>query len=148
VGYDFNSGWMYSFTPATDATFTVNYDVDAGGLGVGDDFGGLFIQTSLGPLFDSFPIGSTFLANGSGVFSEDLVAGQTYTMSLFTPPLVSFDNPVVAAGDETAQFDWSIVESSAGGSAVPEPSTWAMLLIGFAGLGLAGLRGRRRGEAV
>jgi len=27
---------------------------------------------------------------------------------------------------------------------VPEPTTWAMLVIGFAGLGYAGLRGRRR----
>ena len=67
VGYGFNSGWNYSFTPATDATFTVNYDVDAGGIGVGDDFGGWFIQTSIGPLFDSFPTGSTFVGNGSGV---------------------------------------------------------------------------------
>jgi hypothetical protein len=29
-------------------------------------------------------------------------------------------------------------------SAVPEPSTWAMMFIGFAGLGYAGLRNRRR----
>jgi hypothetical protein len=28
-------------------------------------------------------------------------------------------------------------------SAVPEPSTWAMLLFGFAGLGYFGYRGRR-----
>jgi hypothetical protein len=32
--------------------------------------------------------------------------------------------------------------------ATPEPSTWAMLLIGFAGLGLAGWRTRSRGRAV
>ena len=29
-------------------------------------------------------------------------------------------------------------------TAVPEPSTWAMLLLGFAGLGYAGYRGRAR----
>ena len=29
-------------------------------------------------------------------------------------------------------------------TAVPEPSTWAMMLAGFAGLGYAGLRRRRR----
>jgi hypothetical protein len=28
--------------------------------------------------------------------------------------------------------------------AVPEPSTWAMMLLGFAGLGFAAHRGRRR----
>jgi PEP-CTERM motif len=30
--------------------------------------------------------------------------------------------------------------ASGGASAVPEPSTWAMLLLGFAGLGYAGFR--------
>ena len=29
-------------------------------------------------------------------------------------------------------------------SAVPEPSTWAMMLLGFAGLGFAGYRGAKR----
>jgi hypothetical protein len=34
-------------------------------------------------------------------------------------------------------------------AAAPEPSTWAMLLLGFAGLGFAGRLGRkRRGLAV
>ena len=47
-------------------------------------------------------------------------------------------------GDETAQFDWNILESSVGAGAVPEPSTWAMLLIGFAGLGFATTAGERR----
>ena len=34
-----------------------------------------------------------------------------------------------------------------GASAVPEPSTWAMLLIGFAGLGFLGWRGSRKTAA-
>lgn len=33
-------------------------------------------------------------------------------------------------------------------TAVPEPSTWAMMLIGFAGLGYAGYRASRRSAAV
>jgi PEP-CTERM motif len=33
-------------------------------------------------------------------------------------------------------------------TAVPEPSTWAMLLLGFAGLGFAGYRGARAGHAT
>lgn len=35
-----------------------------------------------------------------------------------------------------------------GSPTVPEPSTWAMLLIGFAGLGFAGWRKSRRGEII
>ena len=33
-------------------------------------------------------------------------------------------------------------------SSVPEPSTWAMMLIGFAGLGFAAFRGRRRARTI
>ena len=35
-----------------------------------------------------------------------------------------------------------------GSLAVPEPSTWAMLLLGFAGLGWLGLRGARKREVA
>jgi hypothetical protein len=38
--------------------------------------------------------------------------------------------------------------SPPGGSAVPEPSTWAMMLLGFAGLGFAGYRGAKRRSAL
>ncbi len=31
---------------------------------------------------------------------------------------------------------------------VPEPSTWAMMIIGFAGMALAGYRASRRGVAA
>jgi hypothetical protein len=34
------------------------------------------------------------------------------------------------------------------GGVVPEPSTWAMMLIGFAGLGFAGYRRARAGHAT
>ena len=41
--------------------------------------------------------------------------------------------------------------SGSGGSftlSVPEPSTWAMMLAGFAGIGFAGYRARRRATAI
>jgi hypothetical protein len=37
---------------------------------------------------------------------------------------------------------------SGGGSAIPEPSTWVMMLVGFAGLGFAGYRRATRGSVL
>ena len=34
------------------------------------------------------------------------------------------------------------------GSAIPEPSTWALMALGFAGLGFAGWRSRRRSVSI
>jgi hypothetical protein len=49
-----------------------------------------------------------------------------------------FGYTLVADGAGGFGFDFAL------GGAVPEPSTWAMMLIGFAGLGFAGARSTRR----
>jgi PEP-CTERM motif len=41
-----------------------------------------------------------------------------------------------------------VVQGGPRGSPVPEPSTWAMMLAGFVGLGLAGYRSTRRTAAI
>jgi len=50
--------------------------------------------------------------------------------------LIGFDG--VQSGNGEVEIDFV-------GPAVPEPSTWAMLLLGFAGLGYAGYRHGARG---
>jgi PEP-CTERM motif len=47
---------------------------------------------------------------------------------------LTFGYTLVADGPGGFGFDLAI------GGAVPEPSTWAMMLVGFAGLGFAGYR--------
>ncbi|HWY80458.1 MAG TPA: PEPxxWA-CTERM sorting domain-containing protein [Roseiarcus sp.] len=51
---------------------------------------------------------------------------------------------VWAAGDPSPDY------TSAGGLtlAVPEPSTWAMMVLGFGGLGFAGYRASRKAAAI
>jgi choice-of-anchor C domain-containing protein len=59
-----------------------------------------------------------------------------------------YDGTFIAAGSSTTLSFVETVGSNNGGvlldavsiSAVPEPSTWAMMLLGFAGLGFAGYR--------
>jgi PEP-CTERM motif len=50
---------------------------------------------------------------------------------------LTFGYTLVADGSGGFGFDFAV------GGAVPEPSTWAMMLIGFAGLGYAGYRRAR-----
>jgi hypothetical protein len=55
---------------------------------------------------------------------------------------LTFGYTLVADGAGGFGFDFAI------GGAVPETSTWAMMLAGFAGLGFAGYRSTRRQVAV
>jgi hypothetical protein len=43
---------------------------------------------------------------------------------------------------------YQLLDNFSVSSAVPEPSTWAMLLLGFAGLGYAGYRSSRKGAPI
>ena len=53
------------------------------------------------------------------------------------------DNSATANGEAAAGFVDSITINTNLTSAVPEPSTWAMLLLGFAGIGFMGYRRRK-----
>ena len=55
---------------------------------------------------------------------------------------LTFGYTLVADGSGGFGFDFAV------GGAVPEPSTWAMMLIGFAGLGYAGYRRAREPRAA
>jgi hypothetical protein len=58
----------------------------------------------------------------------------------YHPPALPIIDPVVGASSPVDPIGTPGGDPPGGASAVPEPSTWAMLLIGFAGLGYAGWR--------
>jgi hypothetical protein len=78
--------------------------------------------------FGSFQIGDTPCAGPAG-----------------TVCTISFPD-AAAIGVEATGFD--VILNAVSTSAVPEPSTWAMLLLGFAGLGFAGYRKARQTRAL
>jgi hypothetical protein len=51
-------------------------------------------------------------------------------------------------GAGNVENNYGLVTGFSTGSAVPEPSTWAMVVLGFAGLAFAGFRDARRGGAA
>ena len=73
-------------------------------------------------------------------FSDPTTTVQTITTdTIFGVPLGSF----LAVSDVQVSLDLELPDGFSV-AAVPEPSTWAMLLIGFAAIGFAGYRKSRR----
>jgi hypothetical protein len=79
------------------------------------------------------------------IFPNELLPGHTYGWQLdFSSPIV-FDKDLVSRG--VLNFD-VITDGSFTTAAAPEMSTWAMMVVGFAGMGLAGYRASRKRAAT
>ncbi len=148
------SDWSYSFTATDDGQITVGYSV----LATGSTFGlwGWNINCSCGGTGGG--IQDINDPTGTGTFSGDLFAGNSYTITLDGNPNVFWNGPSGNySGAMSGQFDWqitgtdasadggqlNIVANSTIGSAAPEPAAWALMLVGFGGLGVT-LRSLRR----
>ncbi len=81
-------------------------------------------------------IGFSWAATGG------LLAGQTSDLLMIDTNASRFTTGTLAVINSQTS-DLSAYEPSA----VPEPPTWAMMLLGFAGLGVAGYRGSRKSTA-
>jgi hypothetical protein len=137
--------WSYDFTATADGTFTFAFDLRS----VASDafaLGGFDLEFGFGPpshefirLHDFNPTSDNFAA--SGQVSRLLLAGQTYHVALISNDRLTVRNPVVGRNSNLfADFNWSI-----SGQGVPEPSSWALSILG---LGLSGAALRRRRLAV
>jgi hypothetical protein len=83
------------------------------------------------------------ITGGTGPFSGDL---QTWTRDAALDPDWLRVGTDIVGGTTPPTFNAAF---SLSGSVVPEPSTWAMMALGFVGLGLVGYWSRRtRGDAL
>jgi hypothetical protein len=55
---------------------------------------------------------------------------------------------IITYNDANGNAHLNFYSDFTGSSAIPEPSTWAMMLLGFAGLGFAGYRARKPTAAL
>jgi len=99
-----------------------------------------YSDTSWGTAFGGFDSG--VISTGSGVNS------LTWTIGVAG----EFTSVSQALGGSTASyqffFDDSAGEFAGNVSAVPEPSTWAMMILGFAGVGFLAYRRKQNGSAL
>jgi hypothetical protein len=127
-------------------------------LGPGDKIFGTAIVDSLG----GFAVGVPSVLSASSTFDfsfqGDLLFGEISpsvggVVIIINGTEMDFNtssDTVINLGNFGPNIDLTIYGfgTFAFGGAVPEPSTWAMMLIGFAGLGYAGHRGARVAQAA
>jgi hypothetical protein len=106
------------------------------------------------PTFSLFPLGVT-----SGTFTQtlDTTNASTYNPAFITAnggtPASAFDALLAGLNADEAYLNIHTVNFPGGEirgflHAVPEPSTWAMMILGFAGIGFVAYRKRKKGFAL
>jgi PEP-CTERM motif len=87
------------------------------------------------------PIKVGVFAEADFAFATTLGYSETASGSAFADPTFAIEDPAFA------NYTITGVPEGPAAAAAPEPATWAMMLIGFAGLGFAGYR-KARGNAL
>jgi predicted membrane-bound dolichyl-phosphate-mannose-protein mannosyltransferase len=143
TGVDFGS-WSHSAITSLDWSITTSPPLPAQFTGTSatvSQLSTIFVSNNQGYLVDNnmFSTGSVSLSAG------------TYYLSLSDAVTKNRDNAFWDQGSGSGQSNWYINGSQETGasntfqilgtvSAVPEPSTWAMMILGFAGLGFMAYR--------
>ncbi len=102
------------------------------------DYGG---RTAGGPSSATVSFGGTVLADDSGSIG-------TWTYNWFQVVATSTTEDLVLTAAATGAPSYGNEFTNFSLSAVPEPSTWAMMGVGFAGLAFAGYRRRRTAISI
>jgi hypothetical protein len=133
--------WLYTFQATGDGVFQMNYNVTATGSKDGLFGWAIYFNgVSVGPDLTNpavFGVDPTT----SGVVIEGVTKGQFYTVALAGNPNIAACCERFFTGEMDGAFDWQITERDSG---VPEPTGWAMMLLGFGGMGALLRRGRVR----
>jgi hypothetical protein len=161
------SAWTTSWTP-TDVVYSATFG--SGTVTNSSGWNGSSFIYSFG-FPDTTTYGETFIAPSSSIsaFNFDILNAGVGTQAIFvlatwdslnsravSPLFTSAANVAVTGGYSWVNNSISGVTLTPGETyvafltvaAAPEPSTWAMMLAGFAGLGFAGLRRARKAQSI
>jgi hypothetical protein len=132
---------------ALGGTYTVDYDVTETFPTAEASISGAILQTvgvsTLGKSIttNSGPYSLSFTQTGATVTSGTTTVDFTnYTVSVGVTDTLTISS---VPGSDATGFSNSLVES-----AIPEPSTWAMMILGFIGLGYAAIRRGRKERSL
>lgn len=126
--------FFYTFTPSSNAILNLISNVTVQG---GHPFGfqGFILRSNgVGVLGQFNAINPT----ASGTASVALTSGIAYTLSIENASNISGGLPSIFNGSTTGDFSFSIK------AVVPEPASWAMMIIGFGFIGAAARRRTQR----
>jgi hypothetical protein len=140
---------------ASSVNYAIYADVDGLPGGTALESGSATLTTTsadpdLSSFLETFPIASITLSSGSYFFAVQAVTSNQsdfLQQGLVTSGAAeTHDGGLTwSAGYENSSNGQELYGVSVAlGSAVPEPSTWAMMLLGFAGLGYVGYRQRQK----
>jgi hypothetical protein len=131
----FQTGVLLPPGSATESTFTVNNLIGTPGpTSLNDFFNGTSSTLGLPLAGASFPAGT--VTDTVGPTANTIGPALTADAQQY---MITFSAPVESANDT--------IQLTTTPSAIPEPSTWAMMVVGFGLLGLAAIRRGRR-EAI
>jgi hypothetical protein len=151
-GVLYNDFFAFNITGLTPGAVVTGVTLSVSAFTISDDVTYTISNASAlansGALFDgASPNLAIYNALGVGGFgSFALTPGQSDTTVSFAlnGAAISAINADIGAGDEYFAVGGTVSATPT----IPEPATWAMMLLGFAGLGFAGYRASRKGAAL
>ena len=138
----FNVGPVYSSLPAALTAQQVGFDL----VNIKITLAGPVTSFSFDfGTFDGYDV-TILLSNGNTATKSSTANGFATSNFFGITDTTPFTSVLVTSGTESLSLN--NVRFGVAVSAIPEVSTWAMLILGFAGLGLAGYRRSRRSAAI
>lgn len=130
---------FFTFFATAGDMLTIRTNAVSGGF----DTGLSLLFDSTGPILESDAISSLSL-----LAEDDDGAGGFLSLINFTATQTgSFAFALGGFNESSGNFSVSLAGNTGVAGAVPEPGTWAMMLIGFGGMGVA-LRRRRKSATI
>ena len=96
---------------------------------------------------DVFGGDTTYAIDGNGLVFNTAPSGQGYVFGIYSVGANEYQGALFGPGGSNNYYAYNVPLTVSAG-AVPELSTWAMMLLGFAGLAYAGVKQARKTSSV